>query len=75
MAFTKSLLRLLLRGALVAATCHIFQIRHQNKLRQTDLVMKMYSAFASEDHQKARKKILWITYEDYDFVKECGGAI
>ena len=60
-------------GVLLAAIYYIFQIRHQNRLRQTDLVMRLYSTFASEDHRKAGKKVLWITYEDYDdFVKKYG---
>jgi len=60
-------------GVFAAAIYYIFQIRHQTKLRQTDLVMRLYSTFASEDHQRAGKKVLWITYEDYDdFVKKYG---
>jgi len=61
-------------GVFAAALYYIFQIRHQNKVRQTDLVMRLYSQFfGSEDHQRAGKKVLWITYEDYDdFVKKYG---
>ncbi len=60
-------------GVFVAAIYYIFQIRHQTRLRQTDLVMRLYSTFASEDHRTAGKKVIWITYEDYDdFVKKYG---
>jgi hypothetical protein len=60
-------------GVFLAAIYYIFQIRHQTRLRQTDLVMRLYSTFASEDHRTAGKKVIWITYKDYDdFVKKYG---
>ena len=60
-------------GVFVAAIYYIFQIRHQTRLRQTDLVMRLYSTFASEDHRTAGKKVIWITYKDYDdYVKKYG---
>jgi len=60
-------------GVFLAAIYYIFQIRHQTRLRQTDLVMRLYSTFASEDHRKAGKKVIWITYKDYDdYVKKYG---
>jgi hypothetical protein len=52
---------------------YVFQVRHQAKLRQTDLIMRLYSTFGGEEHQKAGKKISKITYEGYDdFVKKYG---
>ena len=60
-------------GVFAAAIYYIFQIRHQTRLRQTDLVMRLYSTFAGEDHRTAGKKVIWITYEDYDdYVKKYG---
>ena len=60
-------------GVFAAAVYHIFQKRHQTKLRQTDLVMRLYSTIGSEEHQKAGKKVMWISYKDYDdFVKKYG---
>jgi hypothetical protein len=61
-------------GVFLAAIYYILQLRHQNKVRQTDLVMRLYSQFfGSEDHQRAGKKVLWITYKDYDdFAKKYG---
>ena len=60
-------------GVFIAAVYYIFQIRHQTRLRQTDLVMRLYSTFASEDHRTAGKKVIWITYKDYDdYVKKYG---
>ena len=60
-------------GVFVAAIYYIFQIRHQTRSRQTDLVMRLYSTFGSDDHQRAGKKVMWIAYKDYDdFVKKYG---
>jgi cytochrome c oxidase assembly factor CtaG len=44
------------------------QIRHQNKMRQTDLVMKLYSQFNSLEFQKIWEEVLKReakNYEDY----------
>ena len=50
---------------------YVFQVRHQTKLRQTDLIMRLYSTFGGEEHQRAGKKVSKINYEGYDdFVKK-----
>jgi hypothetical protein len=36
---------------------YAFQIRHQNKMRQTDLVMKLYSQFNSLEFQKVWEEV------------------
>jgi hypothetical protein len=60
-------------GVLVGVVYYVLEIRHQTILRQTDLVMRLYSTFASEDHRTAGKKVIWITYKDYDdYVKKYG---
>jgi len=43
-------------GVFAAAIYYIFQIRHQTKLRQTDLVMRLYSSYGSEGFQKSLDK-------------------
>jgi hypothetical protein len=60
-------------GVMIGVVYYILEIRHQTILRQTDLVMRLFSTFASEDHRTAGKKVIWITYEDYDdYVKKYG---
>ena len=60
-------------GVFLAAVYYILQIRHQAKARQTDLILRLYSTFGGEDHQRAGKKVSKITYEGYDdFVKKYG---
>jgi hypothetical protein len=60
-------------GVFAAAVYYILQIRHQTRLRQTDLIMRLYSTFGGEEHQRAGKKVSKINYEGYDdFVKKYG---
>jgi len=40
----------------LAAIYYIFQIRHQTKIRQTDLVIRLYSAVSSKDFLEAWEK-------------------
>ena len=51
-------------GVFLAAIYYIFQIRHQTRLRQTDLIMRLYSTFGSKEFQDA-----WTRIESTDFKK------
>jgi len=42
-----------------------FQIRHQTKMRQTDLIMRLYSTRASKEFQESWKKVMSMESEDY----------
>jgi len=44
-------------GVFAAAIYYILQIRHQTQMRQTDLIMRLYSHYGSEEFQKALDKI------------------
>ena len=60
-------------GVLVAATYYVLQIRHQTKLRQMDLFMRLYSTFMSKESSEALLIIMWLEYRDYnDFVEKYG---
>lgn len=67
-------------GVLVAAAYYVLQIRHQNRMRQTeietrqaDLLMRMHLAFSSKEYSEAALKMLSTDYKDYDdFVKKYG---
>jgi hypothetical protein len=52
-------------GVFVAATYYVLQIRHQTRLRQTDMVMRLYTAFGSTEFQKAYQKTMGVEFEDY----------
>jgi hypothetical protein len=58
-------------GILIAAIYYVLQIRHQRKMRQTDLLLKIYSTFGCEEFQKALAKTFNLDFKDYDeFVKK-----
>lgn len=60
-------------GVFVAATYYALQIRHQTKIRQMDLLMRLYIAWGSEDMKKAHGRLLTLDVNDYDsFVKQYG---
>jgi hypothetical protein len=60
-------------GVLLAATYYVLQIRHQSRLRQTDLVMRLYSTFGSKEFQDAWTRIESIEFKNYnEYVKKCG---
>jgi len=49
------------------------QIQHQNKMRQTDFLMRMYLEMGSEGMRKTRLRIFDLEIGDYDdFVKKYG---
>jgi hypothetical protein len=44
---------------------YAFQLRHQAKQRQTDMVMKLYATFGSTEYQKAYQTMMNLEFEDY----------
>jgi len=62
-------------GVFIAAVYYVLQIRHQNKMRQTDLVMKLYSQFNSLELQKIWYEVLKREAKDYyNYEKKYGWA-
>ena len=60
-------------GALVAATYYILYLRHQNKVRKTDLVIRLYSTWEGKEFSEATLKIWNLEFKDYDdFIKKNG---
>ena len=60
-------------GLLVAALYYVLQIRHQTKIRQTDLVMRLYSTWGSKEFRDMLMEDLNLQFKDYeDFVKKYG---
>jgi hypothetical protein len=60
-------------GILVAAIYYVLQIRHQARMRQTDLVMRLYSTYGSMEFQEARERIMSREFKDLDdYIKEYG---
>ena len=62
-------------GVFAAAVYYIFQIRHQTKIRQTDLIMRLYSSYGSREFQEAFWKFMSREYKGYsDYEKQYGWA-
>jgi len=60
-------------GVFLAAIYYILQLRHQSKVRQTDLTMRMYTSWVSEELTKPWLKVWNLEFTDYDdFKKEYG---
>jgi hypothetical protein len=60
-------------GVFIAAIYYVLQIRHQTKLRKTDLVLRLSSTYESKEYSEALIRVLAYEYEDYnDFVKKYG---
>jgi hypothetical protein len=58
-------------GVFLAAIYYVLQIRHQTKLRQTDMVMRLYATFGSIEFQKAYVNVMSVEFEDFtDYMKK-----
>ena len=52
---------------------YAFQIRHQTRMRQMDLLMRLYLAWGDEDMKKAFGVVLGLEIKDYEeFVRKYG---
>jgi len=49
----------------LAAIYYVWQIRHQTKIRQTDIIMRLYSVRDSKEFQESWKKVMSMESEDY----------
>jgi len=50
---------------------YTLQLRHQNRVRQTDLVMRLYDRFTSSEFQDAWYKVRTNDYEKYSNIFDC----
>ncbi len=60
-------------GVLVGVVYYILDIRHQSKVRQTDLIMRLHSESSSKEMVEALHTIMETEYTGYeDFVEKYG---
>jgi hypothetical protein len=52
-------------GVLVGVVYYILDMRHQSKVRQTDLVMKLYSELGSKEYLEAYPAFFTLDFKDY----------
>ena len=61
-------------GVLVGVIYYILDLRHQNKVRQTDLTMRLYTSWVSEEMIKPWLKVVNLEFTDYDDFKRKYGT-
>ena len=60
-------------GLLIAALYYVLQIRQQTRMRQMDLMMRLYLTWDSEDMKRALQDVFALEFKDYDdFIKRYG---
>ena len=60
-------------GVFAAAVYYIIQIRHQTKLRKTDLILRMWQPVCTEEMARAWNRLMSAEYDDFDdFVEKYG---
>jgi hypothetical protein len=57
-------------GVFVAAVYYIFQIRHQTKIRKTDLVIRLYNTATSKEFNDAEYDVMGLQFKDYNEYRE-----
>jgi hypothetical protein len=60
-------------GVVAGIVYYAFQVRHQTKIRQTDLIMRLHSQAVSKEFVEAYQKVVNLKFSDYnDFVEKYG---
>jgi hypothetical protein len=63
-------------GVLVGVVYYILDMRNQARIRKTDLLMRLYSTFASNEFMDAFWKVMSLQVKDYqDYVKQYGSLL
>ena len=63
-------------GVFLAAVYYMLQIRHQTRIRKTDLLMRLYSTGTSSEFMRAFRKVMSLQVKDYqDYVKQYGPVL
>jgi hypothetical protein len=62
-------------GVFIAAIYYVLQIRHQTRVRQTDLVMRLYSTLGSKEFVEGDPKIFNLEFKDFEgFLHKYGSS-
>jgi hypothetical protein len=60
-------------GVLIGVFYYVLEMRHQEKMRKTDLVVRLYSTWVSKEFSEATLKTWNLEFKGYDdFVKKYG---
>ena len=62
-------------GVMIGVVYYILEMRHQSKVRQTDLIMRLYSTFGSKEFVDAWTRIESTEFKNYDqYLKKYGSG-
>jgi len=61
-------------GVMIGVVYYILDIRHQTKVRQTDLTMRLYTSWASKEMTEPWLKVWNLEFADYDDFKRKYGS-
>ncbi len=61
-------------SVVAAAIYYVLQIRHQTKIRQTDLTMRLYTSWVSKEMTEPWLKVWNLEFSDYDDFKRKYGT-
>ena len=53
-------------GVMIGVVYYILEIKHQSRMRQTDLVIRLYSTLGSKEFSEALTKFMMMEFKDYD---------
>jgi hypothetical protein len=53
-------------GVMIGVVYYILDMRHQRQVRQTDIIMTLYSTFQSKEFQAELAKVMTAEFKDYD---------
>jgi len=60
-------------SVIAGVTYYALQIRHQTRIRKTDLIIRLYSRLHSSEFEDAYPRVMSLEFKDYeDFVKRYG---
>jgi len=57
-------------SVVVGIVYYTLQLRHQTRMRQTDLVMRLYSTYSSKEFLEAYTKFMTMEFEDFSDYKK-----
>jgi len=62
-------------GVLVGLVYYVLDMRNQNKVRQMDMIMRLYSYYCSEEYSKASGRYMATEFKDFEDFQQKYGVV
>ena len=62
-------------GVLVGVVYYVLDMRNQNKARQMDMIMRLYSYYCSEEYSKASGRYMATEFKDFEDFQQKYGVV